>query len=796
MSHHAKVMMESVKERREKRAARKKAKEHQYVRLDHDEEDPTYCCLICGAADCHDCETPTVPPTPKQVTPQEAIPVASLIMKKTRISVDNVCCELETKLIKKTLGSRAKRVDVDVVRREVVVAHTCPPEELVDLLNEVHLGARLFEASTNSDKKEEEQRWCPRLSWTMLAALCSVSLLGLGLALPAELVLAAVGAAGCSASLVESLQSLYRMRRVDMNALIFLATGGSLASGDYFEAASVTSAFLVSRALQIECLRHVRRILDFQQPPPTEYFSLTQKKQVSKLSPGELVAARAGDASPETHRCRAKSGKAVCDQSSVTGESVPVTKKRGDTVWPGTLVVDGYLELEVLEPREEDEIDFEEAANQSRVVDTTGSGNKLATKIAAIVAPCIVVAALVALVPFDGSGKPRFQKALALLVLACPCSLVLAGPLPCVAAIAAAGKRKIFISKGDALENLQKIDLLALDKTGTLTEGSCQVVDQRELGSNSESALKLAASLESKSAHPLAAAVVSHATNRGAAHVALSNDVYGVETTVGGITGIVDGVRVDVGNTQLVKHDAKFDEDLGGTVIGVAVDGVPQIALLIVDPLKESAASVVERLATRVKKIVMLTGDAKEPADAVAKALAPFVSSVRAGLTPAQKNKWIQDADAKVVMIGDGANDAAALESADVGIAVSGAASAAGRAADLVSPFDKIPLVFDLSDAVVRILKQNIAISVALKIAIAAAVALNRAGISAAVLADLAGLLLVAANGLRPLSLIACEKSDDAMTSTHTKPSDYSVVENGVDDDDDQRVEPDGVELV
>lgn len=742
------------KERRAKKAARQKEEHYALIATQFDEDHAF--CLVCGAWCCEECSLPSTTDTstpPPQVSPHAVTAhVVETRLVKTRIAVDNLCCELESKLVSKALGSLAQDVIVNVIRREIIVTHSCPPNELVDALNKAHLGARLVEASNEHQSDTKRQSWRRRLAASLptLLACIAVGLMGLGV-FRFPVVLAALGVAGGLISLIRALRTLWAQIRIDINALMCLAIVAALVSKDYTEAAAVTTAFAFAQALQAECLRHVRDILRVETMPALQptFFSLKHQRRIERPEIGEIISVRAGDA---TCHATVRSGTAVCDRSSVTGESVPVIRKPGDTVEEGTLVLDGYLELAVLQPPSHSESIVTAAMDAAA---SRGKSKQLATRVANIIAPVVVVAAALALIPYTG-GKPHFKIALALLVLACPCSLVLAGPLPTSAAIAAASKKfGILITSGDALEALNYVDEIATDKTGTLTLGKCVVVEERVLAKHDQvaEAKRLAASLEAQSAHPLASAIVAHVIGTGPAHakIELSDDVIVDLVERGrGVCGLVDTIPVAVGNSQLVPVPADlFSEP--GTVVGVAINHTPVLAFLIVDPVRPSAPSIVQRFYAKKKAITMLTGDNTDAANSVAKTLR--IKNVRAQLSPEEKLKYIQDQTRPIAMIGDGANDAQALRAAAVGIAVvrSGVATAA---ADIVTDFDHLPALFDLAEQATVILKENIALTLLLKVCAAAVVIGGYATVSAAVLADVFSLLIVVANGLRPMSLI------------------------------------------
>jgi len=379
----------------------------------------------------------------------------------------------------------------------------------------------------------------------------------------------------------------------------------------------------------------------------------------------------------------------------------------------------------------------------------------------------LVLAAIVGVVPpllFGASWNVWTYRALVLLVISCPCALVISTPVSVVSALAAAARKGVLIKGGARLERLAAVRCVAFDKTGTLTKGELRVVDIAPLnGVHPDRILRLAASLEQRSEHPIGAAIVAHARER---QIALA-DVEGFESLPGfGAQGRVDGAPVVVGNHRLFDERGTCSPDVhtsveqaaagGRTVVIVATDR-PIAIIGVSDQPRESAKDAVQMIRDHgVARVALLTGDHEIAARALASSLG--VDDVRAGLLPSDKVDAVAALKKQfgtVAMVGDGINDAPALAAADVGIAMGAAGTdAALETADVALMADellKIPYALRLSRATVRNIRANIAFSIALKAAFLVMAVLGLATLWMAVVADMGASLIVIANALRLL---------------------------------------------
>jgi Cd2+/Zn2+-exporting ATPase len=486
---------------------------------------------------------------------------------------------------------------------------------------------------------------------------------------------------------------------------------------------------------------------------------------VDRVVVGDVVIVKPGEKIPLDGVVA--NGESHVNQAPVTGESLPVEKRSGDEVFAGTINGRGALDVAVTRLRGDSTlariVELVERAQAQRAPSQT-----FVERFARIYTPAVLVlAAIIGLVPpalFGASWSVWIYRALVLLVISCPCALVISTPVSIVSALAAAARKGVLIKGGARLERLAAVRCIAFDKTGTLTKGELRVVDVAALnGVHPDRILRLAASLELRSEHPIGAAIVAHARER---QVALA-DADGFQSLPGfGAEGRVDGAPVVIGNHRLFEERGTCTPDVhaaierlaaGGRTVVVVGASQPIGIIGVSDQPRESAKDAVQMIrAHGVDRVALLTGDHEIPARTVAAAVG--VDDVRAGLLPSDKVDAVAALRREfgtVAMVGDGINDAPALAAADVGIAMGVAGSAAAlETADVALMADellKIPYALRLSRATVRNIRANIAFSLALKTAFLVMAILGMATLWMAVVADMGASLIVIANALRLL---------------------------------------------
>ncbi|MGB6325521.1 MAG: heavy metal translocating P-type ATPase, partial [Methylocella sp.] len=417
-------------------------------------------------------------------------------------------------------------------------------------------------------------------------------------------------------------------------------------------------------------------------------------------------------------------GRATLDESLVTGESMPVGKDAGAKVIAGTLNQTGSFVMRA-EKVGSDTLLSQIVNLVAKAQRSRAPVQRLADQVAAWFVPMVIATALAAFAAWAILGpEPRFAHglvaAVSVLIIACPCALGLATPMSIMVGVGRGAQVGVLIKNAEALERIEKIDTLVVDKTGTLTEGKPKVVAIRTLAGLAEDEfLRLAASLERASEHPLAGAIVDAAKER---QLELS-EPSGFDAPAGkGVLGMVDGHTLTIGNAgfldasgigteELAKEADELRKD-GATVIFMGLDGKAAGLLAIADPVKPTALDAVKALQSEGVRVVMLTGDNKTTAEAVARGLG--IADVKAGVLPSQKSAVVEGLRAKgqiVAMAGDGVNDAPALAAADVGIAMGTGTDVAIESAGvtlLKGDLRGILRARRLSEATMRNIRQNL----------------------------------------------------------------------------------------
>ncbi|MEE8192835.1 MAG: cation-translocating P-type ATPase [Gemmatimonadales bacterium] len=561
-----------------------------------------------------------------------------------------------------------------------------------------------------------------------------------------------------------------RSARLDMNFLMTIAIFGALGIGEFFEAGSIAFLFGIAELLERYAVDRARssieKLLDLAPATARVYrHGEVVIIPVEEILLGETVQVMPGEKVPIDGWVR--EGVSAVDQSPITGESMPVTKQPSDYVYAGSMNREGYLEVEAAKRAGDTTlahiIHLVEEAEASR-----SPSERFVEKFARYYTPAVtVLAVIVAVVPPVVLGAPFsvwFVRGLTLLVISCPCAMVISTPVAVVSGITSAARNGVLIKGGVHLEALAGVRAVAFDKTGTLTTGEpsvVEVVTSPNSALDREELLTIAAALEERSEHPIAAAI-----RRAASDAGLENGtrITDFEALAGrGARARLDGVLHQIGRPELFAEGAaawKSELDrmaaAGYTPVCIGDDSRVLGVLAVADRAREDARDVIEALRRQgIKRIVMLTGDHEATARTVAQQLG--VDEYHAGLLPDEKVEKIREIETalgSVAMVGDGVNDAPALAAATVGIAMGAAASdVALETADVALMADdlgSLPYLFRLSRRSERVIRQNIAASIALKLLLAAGVPLGLVSLITAVLVgDMGASLAVTSNALR-----------------------------------------------
>jgi Cd2+/Zn2+-exporting ATPase len=597
--------------------------------------------------------------------------------------------------------------------------------------------------------------------------------------------------------------SLKVNREININVLMSVASIGAVIIGAYTEGGMVMVLFAIGEALESYTTMRARRsIQNLLQVVPDRATVLRQhgeslhetRVKVDALQVGDLIRVKPGERIPMDGRVLA--GMSSVNQSPITGEQRLVDKVAGSMVYAGSINGEGSLEIEVTHLASENTISrmikLVEEAQERRA-----PFQRFVDRFAKIYTPAVVGLALfVAIVPPIFFGEPFFNSApgafgwfyrsLALLVVACPCALVISTPVSIVSAISNAARSGILIKGGVYLEALGKVRALAFDKTGTVTEGHPSVVAAQSVHCDEPASdlspiethmtrcedcddlIALASAVEQHSEHPLARALLRESVRRGV------SDKYpaaqGVTAMPGrGITGHVNGDEIAIGShtyfDDAIPHPelhcatANTYAANGQTPIMVSADGRYRGVIAVADTVRQSSREAISLLKRGgLKKMVMLTGDSEAAALKVAGQIG--LTDLEAGLMPGEKVSAVRKLQREygaVAMVGDGINDTPALAAADVGIAIGGALGGTAQAmetADITlmsEDLRQLPFLFRLSRATLHTIKVNVALSLGVKLAFLGLVLLGLGTMWMAVLADMGTSLLVTLNGMRLL---------------------------------------------
>ena len=682
--------------------------------------------------------------------------------------VPKMCCPVEEQLIRnrfKTMKG-VKELAFDLMNQRVTVTHQVAEGEVLAALNGLGMEPRLEAAPAPADHAEAHGSRRALIASGIAAFAAEVVAWSTGRENSVVVIALAVVsiALGGRATLQKGLLAL-RNRTLNINFLMTIAVVGAMVIGQWPEAAMVTFLFALAEEIEGYSLgraRHAIRALMAMAPEKAlirDERGQWQEVDVSTVVVGATVRVRPGERVALDGVVT--SGASSVNQAPITGESVPFEKSIGDPVFAGTINERGSFEFEVTANRGNTTLarivrSVQEAQAQRAPT------QRFVDRFAYFYTPAVVVVALlVATVPplaFGLPWEPWLYKALVLLVIACPCALVISTPVTVVSGLAAAAKHGLLIKGGVYLEEGRRLKVIALDKTGTLTHGRPQVTDIVPFGEWSrDEVLKLAASIDTHSEHPVASAIV-------AAWTGALDPVGAFESIPGrGVQANIAGLRYSVGNHRLaeemgvcapqVEAELRRLEAEGKTCVIVASATEALGIIAVADTLRDISVEAVREMHELGLRTVMLTGDNQTTGEVIGRQAG--IDDVRGNLLPEDKLKVIEELRAQyghVGMVGDGVNDAPALAKADVGFAMGAAGTdTALETADVALMKDdlrRLPLFLHLSRKTSKVLAQNITVSIGIKVVFFALALADMAVLWMAVFADLGASLLVVANGL------------------------------------------------
>jgi Cd2+/Zn2+-exporting ATPase len=683
-----------------------------------------------------------------------------------------------------------ERLDFHLLERRMTVhyaADRVTPATVLRAVARTGLRAQPAGDGNVTRKREESGAFWRRRSRTVLTGLSGLLLLvgflthaardGMATALSGErgvpglatamYVVAAV--AGAWFVLPRAWSALRRFRP-DMSLLMTVAVAGAIGIGEYFEAATVAFLFAVSLALEAWSVGRARQAvatLLALTPPKARVLDAAGERtvDVASVAVGTRIVVKPGEKVPLDGRVVA--GRSAVDQSPITGESTPLERGPGDTVFAGSINHDGALEIETAKAASDTVV-----ARIVRLVDEAQARRapteRWVETFARYYTPAVLAIALVlaGVVPwFAGDWSRWLYEALVLLVIACPCALVISTPVTIVAALTSAARRGVLIKGGEFVELPARLRAVAVDKTGTLTIGRPVVREILSLSEHTpDELLAIASAIEQRSEHPLARAIVAHATERGivAAPVADFRAEQGK-----GATAMLAGKPVWLGSHRYLEERGRETPEQHEAAERLAANGSTVVVLgeehhvcgliaLADEPRSEARAAVQALRDAGIEHVVMLTGDNEATARAIAAECG--VTEYRAELLPQQKVDAVGELVEKygfVAMVGDGINDAPALARATIGVAMGTMGTdAAIETADVALMRDDLTRLAWLirhSRRALRVIRTNVAASLFVKAAVVLLALTGHASLWVAIAADMGVSLAVVANALRLL---------------------------------------------
>ncbi|HBC4824733.1 TPA: cadmium-translocating P-type ATPase [Enterococcus faecalis] len=556
-----------------------------------------------------------------------------------------------------------------------------------------------------------------------------------------------------------------------MESLMTIAIIGAAIIGEWTEGSIVVILFAISEALERfsmdKARQSIRSLMDI---APKEALirrnNVEQMINVSKIEVGDIMIIKPGQKIAMDGQVI--KGHSSVNQAAITGESVPIEKNINDDIFAGTINEEGALEVKVTKHVNDTTIAkiihlVEEAQGER------APAQAFVDKFAKYYTPTImVIAALIVIVPplfFNGDWNTWLYQGLSLLVVGCPCSLVISTPVSIVSAIGNSAKNGVLVKGGIYLEEIGGLKAIAFDKTGTLTKGTPTVTDFTTVDSKDEEKyFSIITALESYSQHPLASAILKEADNRAISYKSVVVDEFtsitgkGIQRNIEGITYLVGSPKlfesILTDNSKIIENYQRLQQQ-GKTAMLLGTDKQILAVIAVADELRESSKAVIEKLHDLgIEHTIMLTGDNATTAQSIGKQTG--VTEIKGDLMPQDKLDYIKslkETYGKVAMVGDGINDAPALAASTVGIAMGGAGTdTALETADVALMGDdlqKLPFIVKLSRQTLRIIKQNITFSLGIKLLALLLVVPGWLTLWIAILADMGATILVTLNGLR-----------------------------------------------
>lgn len=564
-----------------------------------------------------------------------------------------------------------------------------------------------------------------------------------------------------------AVKNIFKGQVFDENFLMSIATIGAFFIGEYPEGVAVMLFYQVGELFQSYAVGKSRKSIASLMDIRPDYANVKKGDELVKVDPdevqiGDIIVIKAGEKIPLDGKVI--EGSSMIDTSALTGESVPREVEVGSDILSGCININGVITAEVTKEFGESTVskilDLVENASSKK-----SNSEQFITKFARYYTPVVVIIAVfLAIIPplvIDGATfSDWIYRALAFLVVSCPCALVISIPLSFFGGIGGASKKGVLVKGSNYLEALAETEIVVFDKTGTLTKGVFNVQEIHPEGVSKEELLELTAHAESYSNHP-----ISLSLKRAYSKEIDNGRISDVEEISGhGVIATVDGKKVMAGNIKLMKmmDIPYFKGELIGTIVHVAVNNKYIGYIVIADEVKEDSAQAIKELkAANIKKTVMLTGDNKSIGSKVAKELG--LDKVYAELLPADKVEKLEELfsqkskKGKLAFVGDGINDAPVLARADIGIAMGGLGSdAAIEAADVVIMTDepsKIATTMKISKKTLKIAHQNIVFAIGIKIIVLILSAFGITTMWAAIFADVGVTIIAVLNAFRALNV-------------------------------------------